>query len=134
MRENTKLKAEVERLTKENQSLQEHSTESDAHENIRDTKILHIILDKKALQEENATLKAELQGLKDDFNHLNEGGLKQIATLKKALKLAAAHINYLTHDSDCHMKPNSEYCMDTISCIDCIQQRFIRQAQEEGQK
>ena len=59
---------------------------------------------------------------------------RQIATLKRALELGAEHIVSLTTNSDCHMKENSEFCMDTISCVDCIQKRFIQQAQEQEAK
>ena len=89
------------------------------------------------LTKENVALQCENNVLQGSFDRISVKGInmeekykQQIAMLKKALELEARHMVSLVSTSDCKMKENSEYCSSTISCTECIQQHFIKQAQQ----
>ena len=115
----TALLAEVESLNEQHQR--------DAH----NLSAMQITLDQQAKNCENllaakdqqiAELRKELQASQNDFNRLNEGGLKQIATLKKALGLACGRIE----SRKCKgCDENCGFCALTTADY------YIRQAQEQ---
>lgn len=104
------LIAEVERLTAENKNLYALAGKMNVVDLVR----------------ENCRLANALNHVEVDVS----GQKEQNATLKKALELEARHMVSLVSTSDCKMKENSEYCSSTISCTECIQQHFIKQAQQ----